>query len=121
MKAARSSIVQIRYRLSIRREELRTRLDRVRADQRREMESLSTDSAERAIQRENDDVIDSIGGAAAAELAAIDAAFARMDAGRYGLCENCQHAIEAKRLAALPYATRCFRCTSESDARSSEI
>ena len=120
MKAEVSSLAEVRQRLSTRREELRKRLERVRADQARETENLSMDSADRAIQRENDDVIDSLGDAAATEVSAIDTAFARIDVGRYGLCEKCLHPIEAQRLAALPYATRCVRCTSEHDAHSSE-
>ena len=117
-KAEVSSLAEVRQRLSTRREELRKRLDRVRADQAREAENLSMDSADRAIQRENDDVIDSLGNAAATELAAIDTAVTRLDVGRYGLCEKCLHPIEAQRLAALPYATSCVRCSSSSDTSS---
>jgi RNA polymerase-binding transcription factor DksA len=92
---------------------------KISADQHRETDALSADAPDRAIQRENDDVIDSIGAAAAAELAEIDRAFARMDSGHYGICEDCQHEIEQKRLVAVPYATRCLRCTSEPGVRTS--
>ncbi|HVY83444.1 MAG TPA: TraR/DksA family transcriptional regulator [Steroidobacteraceae bacterium] len=109
----------MRARLTARRDELRTRLRRLGADQRRDAEPLSPDAPDRAIQRENDDVIDSLGLAADVELAEIDAALARMVAGRYGVCTSCGYAIERKRLEAVPYARECLRCAAEPGARSS--
>ena len=35
-----------------------------------------------------------------------------MDAGVYGLCENCHEPIPAARLEALPYAALCVACKS---------
>jgi DnaK suppressor protein len=45
--------------------------------------------------------------AAKGEINQVAAALARLDAGKYGLCEVCGEAIEDKRLEALPFATRC--------------
>lgn len=42
----------------------------------------------------------------------IDAAFRRLEQGRYGLCEDCGAEIALKRLEALPFATRCVDCQS---------
>jgi RNA polymerase-binding transcription factor DksA len=42
------------------------------------------------------------------ELLEIAAAEARIDAGTYGRCEICGEAIDAERLRALPWATRCL-------------
>lgn len=44
------------------------------------------------------------------ELAQVEAALQRMDGGRYGACQDCGHAIAAKRLAAQPWAARCLAC-----------
>jgi DnaK suppressor protein len=44
------------------------------------------------------------------EMAEIQAALARIDAGTYGLCDTCGVAISPARLAALPMARRCVRC-----------
>ena len=44
------------------------------------------------------------------ELANIDRALADLEAGRYGLCEDCGDQIAPKRLKALPFATRCVAC-----------
>lgn len=45
-----------------------------------------------------------------AELAAIDAALARIEAGTYGLCVGCGVDISAARLHATPEASRCIPC-----------
>lgn len=45
-----------------------------------------------------------------AELAAIDAALARITAGVYGECADCGCDIPAARLHANPEALRCIRC-----------
>lgn len=54
---------------------------------------------------------------ARAQLAALDAAAARLDAGTYGLCERCGGDIPADRLEALPGTRRCVDC-AEAGARS---
>src|ERR1700761_2302398 len=46
------------------------------------------------------------------QLAAIDEARARLDAGGYGRCEVCGQPIAPERLAARPTATRCVACAS---------
>ena len=43
-------------------------------------------------------------------LADIDAALARLDAGRYGICERCGGPIGPARLAARPAAATCITC-----------
>jgi DnaK suppressor protein len=43
-------------------------------------------------------------------LAQVQDALGRFDDGTYGVCENCQEAIDPARLEALPYATLCLRC-----------
>lgn len=44
------------------------------------------------------------------QLAQIDEALRRMDAGTYGTCERCGNPIETERLEALPQATLCMDC-----------
>jgi RNA polymerase-binding transcription factor len=46
-------------------------------------------------------------------LKAIDAAFARLEQGRYGICEACGEEIAIERLAALPFAAYCVDCQKE--------
>lgn len=45
-----------------------------------------------------------------AELNAIAEALTRLDAGRYGLCKDCDEPIDPRRLAAEPFAVRCTAC-----------
>lgn len=70
------------------------------------------DWAERAIEVENDDVLEGLDDQSRAEVAGIHAALRRLDAGTYGQCAKCGQAIGAARLAALPAATTCVSCAS---------
>jgi DnaK suppressor protein len=46
------------------------------------------------------------------EIAQIDAALARLEAGEYGVCRDCGGDIDPRRLSALPYALLCTECAS---------
>lgn len=103
----------VRERLVRRREELLNRAGRVSADLRRESDPLSADFSEQVVQRENDDVLAAIGSSAQTEVRQIEAALARLEAGRYGICSRCGGPIQEQRLAAVPYADRCRTCAGE--------
>lgn len=49
------------------------------------------------------------------ELGAIDDAIARMDAGEFGSCEECDRPIPINRLRAVPYATQCIECRRKAE------
>ena len=51
----------------------------------------------------------------ARDLKLIDQALADFDAGRYGICGECEGPIAPKRLKALPFATRCVECQAQSE------
>ena len=87
--------------------ELEHRLSRIRRDQAQEH---SSDSAEQAQERENDEVVDAIGEETRVAIAATRAALDRVAEGSYGICENCGKPIAPARLAALPEATLCINC-----------
>lgn len=46
------------------------------------------------------------------EVQQIDAAIARIDAGEYGFCRDCEQDIDPRRLVALPYALLCTECAA---------
>lgn len=46
------------------------------------------------------------------ELQQIDAALARLEAGEYGSCADCEQDIDPRRLKALPYALLCAECAA---------
>jgi phage/conjugal plasmid C-4 type zinc finger TraR family protein len=52
-----------------------------------------------------------------AHLMDVDAALARIDAGHYGVCEDCGSPINPARLEALPQAKRCVGCQQKFETR----
>lgn len=68
------------------------------------------DSEERATERSNDEVLERLSTQERSEIAQIEAAIQRIDAGTYGECERCGAKIDPKRLKALPYAIHCIAC-----------
>ena len=46
------------------------------------------------------------------QLSRVEAARGRLAEGKYGICEDCDRAIPAERLEAIPYATLCVTCQS---------
>jgi RNA polymerase-binding protein DksA len=89
--------------------ELEKRLASIKRDVTQEH---SSDSAEQAQERENDEVIDAIGDETREAIAATRAALARIKDGTYGICDSCGTEISAERLAVLPEATRCINCAA---------
>jgi RNA polymerase-binding transcription factor DksA len=51
------------------------------------------------------------------ELAAIDRALARLEAGTFGRCVNCRDAIDPRRLEVIPWAETCVGCAVERSPR----
>jgi len=56
-----------------------------------------------------------------AELAEVDAAFLRVDAGTYGVCVSCACVIDEARLAAMPAASRCVNCQAKAEVAASIV
>lgn len=100
---------QMRDRLTRMRHQILTRTGAVQRDLRRKHDP---DSQERATERENDLVLEQLDEDGRRELAQIDAALSRIEAGTYGRCEGCGEPIQAGRLEAIPFATRCIDCAS---------
>ena len=48
-------------------------------------------------------------------LAQVKTALQRLDAGSYGICQNCGKPINPRRLERLPYATLCVDCQDLAD------
>jgi RNA polymerase-binding protein DksA len=61
------------------------------------------------VERERDLALSAQARAAVEE---IDKALEKIDAGTYGICEQCGEPIPKERLKALPYASLCVRCKS---------
>ena len=57
--------------------------------------------------------VDAIAGSLSENLAEIEAALAKLEDGRYGLCEDCGNEIAVPRLEAMPSARFCISCASK--------
>ncbi len=97
----------MRERLERRLARLEDRTRRIESDLRRPGDR---DWAERATERQNDEVLEQLGDAEVAEIELIRAALTRLDEGRFGVCRRCDAEIDAPRLDALPFADTCIGC-----------
>lgn len=95
--------------LRARSRELYARLHRIDDDLGRQK---NPDSADRALEAENDEVLEELGEAGETELRAIDAALARIAKGSFGTCTKCGAAISPERLAAVPHTPFCQDCAA---------
>lgn len=71
------------------------------------------DWAELATEREEDEVLESMGSSGEAEIAMIHAALKRMDEGEYGYCVRCGEEIVSERLDLVPATPFCASCASQ--------
>jgi DnaK suppressor protein len=79
-----------------------------RADMAAEHDVRDFESRAQALSERNDEF--AMNEHETAELGAIEAALARLDAGHYGECQDCGATIAQARLAAYPSALRCVAC-----------
>lgn len=101
--------IQTRKALSQRLAELEARAERLMADL---TEAMSADFDEQAVETEDDDALLAQETLIMQRIAAVRAAIARVDEGRYGICTNCGGQISPARLAAMPEATHCISCAT---------
>ncbi|MEX0969144.1 MAG: TraR/DksA family transcriptional regulator [Paracoccaceae bacterium] len=73
-------------------------------------ETPSADVEERAVEREDDEVLEGIGVANQAEIRMINAALARIENGEYGICTTCGEEIAQARLDLVPHTPFCKNC-----------
>lgn len=110
MSTASGSTEQIREKLLAQRVVFRERIATIHAHARNPLEA---NSSEQAAQLGNVAVVSALEAEATTELAAIDAALSRLDAGTYGRCAKCGGPINAARLAARPASTQCMECKKD--------
>ena len=76
-------------------------------------EDMSSDWTEQATERENDEVLESLGNASEQELSMINQALQRIESGDYFSCSTCRENIPEPRLESLPFTTRCVNCAEK--------
>lgn len=72
----------------------------------KDMEDFSTE-------RQGDEVLEALGQAELNEVRRIDAALARVEAGTYGICLECETEISDARLAIVPDTPLCKTCAAQ--------
>jgi len=72
----------------------------------------SNDWEELAVERESDEVLESLGHSGEMEIARIRAALDRIRAGTYGICTVCGEQISTDRLDVLPETPMCKVCAA---------
>ena len=92
--------------------ELTAKVMEIRHDLR---EPADPDFEERASEREEDEVLESLENSHLLEIDQISAAIVRIDEGSYGECISCGESISEGRLSSLPYALQCIECASSSE------
>ncbi len=95
--------------LTERKRELDTRLHKIEEDFE---QPRNPDDDDRAVERNNDEVLEELGEAGQTELAAIDAALGRIAAGTFGTCVKCGEPISEERLDVVPHTPFCKTCAA---------
>ena len=93
------------------RQDVTTRMKSIEHDIRHE--DISADWNEQATERENDEVLETLGNAAERELHNINAALQRIEEGTYFYCQECGDEIPSARLELLPFSTLCVSCAED--------
>ncbi len=106
---------RIRARLVALRDRIATRQSRIDRHIHHRDEPLPPDSEERASELANRETLEQLGEGTEIELRQIDRALSRLDAGKYGTCEQCGGPIVKARLELLPFATHCLACAAKSE------
>jgi RNA polymerase-binding protein DksA len=104
-----SDYQQLRATLQQKLTQLQQRLGKIERDLR---QASDPDSEERAIGRENDEVLERLDSSAREERRLLQEAINRIDTGVYGVCSKCGEHITPQRLEALPYTTTCMNCAA---------
>ncbi|MEI4233361.1 TraR/DksA family transcriptional regulator [Roseovarius sp. D22-M7] len=92
---------------------LRTLDDRMHAIEAELDTPRSSDWEESAVEREGDEVLESLGHNSELEVARIRAALARIRDGSYGTCTVCGEPISEERLEVLPETPMCRVCAAQ--------
>ena len=98
---------EIRLKLVARMEELNERLHGI---EQQLHQPADADVEERAVEREDDEMLERLGLTGQEEIRRITAALDRIENGTFGICAACGEEISPERLAVVPFAARCRNC-----------
>lgn len=98
-------------RLLERKKEVSNRISTIDRDIRHE--GMTADWSEQASERENDEVLESLGISSEQELLMIKYALKRIEDGNYFQCDECGEDIPRARLELLPFTAHCVNCAEK--------
>ena len=76
-------------------------------------EGMSSNWTEQATERENDEVLESLGKTSEEELMMVKHALKRIDSDDYFFCSLCGEEIHSSRLELLPFTIHCVNCAEK--------
>ena len=76
-------------------------------------EGMSADWSEQASERENDEVLESLGNSSELELLKVNYALKRIENGSFFQCDECGADIPPARLELLPFTAHCVDCAEK--------
>ena len=100
-----------KQKLMTRKDDLTKRINAI--DQDIKHEDMSSNWTEQATERENDEVLESLGNASEQELLMINHALKRIESGQYFSCSMCGEDIPPSRLELLPFSSYCVNCAGK--------
>ena len=101
----------VKKRLLEMKQELTHRISSIDRDIRHE--GMSADWNEQASERENDEVLESLGNSSEQDLLMIKYALKRIEDGNYFQCDECGEDIPPARLELLPFTAHCVSCAEK--------
>lgn len=106
-----ANLEHFKQKLIALKDELTQRINAIDKDIKHE--GMSANWTEQATERENDEVLESLGNVSEQELVMVNSALKRIDSGEYFTCSVCGEDIPAARLELLPFSTRCVNCADK--------
>ena len=110
-------ILKVKSKLLDRLAVLESRVTAINDDVCHKKQPLSSDWAEQAVERENEEVLEALGNASLDEISSIKHSLQRIEEGTYLYCESCAEKINPERLKLLPSADLCTNCAEDAENR----
>jgi DnaK suppressor protein len=106
-----------RHLLEVRKRDILSEAERALGSMNQKSEEAYADPTDRATLESDRNLVLRMRDRERKLLTKIDEAFARIESGSYGRCEECEEEIGLERLKARPVTTLCIGCKSAQEAR----
>lgn len=113
-----TDLSEVKQQLIARQRELEDRVTAINDDVSHKSQPLSSDWAEQAVERENEEVLEALGNASLDEIANIKHALQRIEQGTYFDCDNCGEPINQERLKLIFSTDLCTQCATAEEGSS---